>query len=71
MTFAAEVVAGDTTVTKPGTNSTIIKTGDSSNMILYLSIAAFAAGLIILIIVLLKIKNRDKERAEYKKRRSR
>ncbi|GAA0805239.1 hypothetical protein GCM10008910_41510 [Faecalicatena orotica] len=71
MTFAAEVVAGDTTVTRPGTNSTIIKTGDSSNMILYLSIAAFAAGLIILIIVLLKIKNRDKERAEYKKRRSR
>ena len=71
MNFAAEVVEGDTTVTRPGSNSKIIKTGDSSNMVLYLSLAAFAAGLVILIIVFLKIRNRDNDKRENKKRRSR
>lgn len=66
MNFAAEVVEGNTTVTKPGKDIKIIKTGDSSNIIMYLSIAAFAAGLVILIIVIMMVKkkkNNDKRRS--------
>lgn len=67
MNFAAEVVEGNTTVTTPGKDIKIIKTGDNSNIIMYLSIAAFAAGLIILIIVILLVRNIKNSR----KRRSR
>lgn len=68
MSFAAEVVeGGNTTVTKPGKDIKIIKTGDNSNIIMYLSLAAFAAGMIILIIAILLVKRRK----ENKKRRSR
>ena len=58
MNFAAEEAAADSTVTTPGKDIKIIKTGDSSNIIMYLSIAALAAGLIILIIVILLMKNK-------------
>lgn len=68
MNFAAEVVeGGNTTVTKPGKDIKIIKTGDNSNLIMYLSLAAFAAGMIILIIAILLVKRRKKNT----KRRSR
>ena len=63
MQFAAEEAPEDQIVTtevtkQPGDGAVIIKTGDDSNVMLYVSLAALAVGLILII---LAVKKRQKE----------
>lgn len=68
MTFAAEEAPeGETTMvtgeTKHITKIATVKTGDESNLMLYISLAALAAGLIVLILVLRKFRKDQDEQA--------
>lgn len=77
MTFAAEEASdgGTTTVSGPSKNITTVRTGDQSRTMLYISLAALAAGCIVLILVLRKFRRDEEEdsveTAERSRRRNR
>lgn len=71
MQFAVEEAPEDQIVTtevkkQPGDGAVIIKTGDDSNVMLYVSLAALAVGLILII---LAFKRRQKEDRKYEKKK--
>lgn len=72
MQFAAEEAAEDQIVTTrvPGDRATTVKTGDNAEIMLYISLAALAVGLIILILVLRRMRDRQEEQAVKAERRS-
>ena len=72
MQFAAEEAADDQIVTTrvPGDRATTVKTGDNAEIMLYISLAALAVGLIILILVLRRMRDRQEEQAVKAERRS-
>lgn len=65
MQFAAEEAAADKTVTTrvPGKNVSIVQTGDNTDVTLYISLAALAAGLVILLLALRRVRSRQEEQA--------
>lgn len=78
MTFAAEEASDGgttTTVSGPSKNIKTVRTGDQSRTMLYISLAALAAGCIILILVLRKFRRDEEEdtveTAERSRRRNR
>lgn len=65
MQFAAEEAAGDKIVTTkvPGKDITIVKTGDNTDVTLFVSLMALAAGLVILVLVLRRVRGYQEEQA--------
>lgn len=62
MQFAAEEAAADQVVTTsvPGKRAVTVRTGDTSQMMLYISLAALALGLVLVILALRRVR-RDQE----------
>lgn len=75
MRFAAEEAAEDETVTVtkrvPGDKYTAVQTGDNTDITLYVSLVALAAGLVILLLALRRVRSSQEERAAKSHGRSR
>ena len=65
MQFAAEEAAPDKIVKpqKPGQNIDIVKTGDNTEVMLYVSLMALAAGVILFVLVLRRMRSAQEDSA--------
>lgn len=66
MITITERIPGETKIVQgPGRRAATVRTGDESPMLLYISLAALAAGLIVLILGVRKMRGDQEEQAEY------